>query len=357
MGSRVTILRGFRPWVLFVAMAMVTLSLVSSLGAQTAELVEEENIRAEPNGALLGTLQAGVQLPVVAQDDEWVQVALEGWVWTASLQVRQDPELNLVVSETGGENLREEPQGTVLGRLEQGTFLREEERIPGWIRIRRDVWLWSPSLELTGAEEPVEEVGPPEEDSPSVEAAPAPPEGGAEEFPAVDEWVRAPSGALPLYLQPDGDSVARVHPEVQLRVLDREGNWGRVQLEGWIWLPDVDTEATEGGGVIRDVSPDEIPSDPDRFQGRLVELGLQFISLERAERVRTEFYEGEPFLLTRAEDGSRIFVYLAVPPDRLEEVEGLTPLESLRVVARVRAPASALTGSPVLDLLEIQRRR
>jgi hypothetical protein len=52
--------------------------------------------------------------------------------------------------------------------------------------------------------------------------------------------------------------------------------------------------------------------------------------------------------------GARIFIYVAVPPERLAQVSGLLPLEQIRVVGRVRTGASPLTGGPVLELIEIQ---
>jgi len=90
--------------------------------------------------------------------------------------------------------------------------------------------------------------------------------------------------------------------------------------------------------------------------GRLVTWELQFVSLEEAEAVRTDFYEGEPFLLTRpVGDESTRFVYVAVPPEALVTSRGLTPLERVTVVGRIRTGASALTGAPILDLVELRR--
>jgi hypothetical protein len=105
------------------------------------------------------------------------------------------------------------------------------------------------------------------------------------------------------------------------------------------------------------VEPTQMAEDPEAHAGRVVQWSLVFISLERAEEVRTDFFEGEPFLLTRFGNGDGPFVYVAVPPDHLEEVQGLVPLERVEVTGRVRTGASALTGVPIIDLVSVERNR
>jgi hypothetical protein len=94
---------------------------------------------------------------------------------------------------------------------------------------------------------------------------------------------------------------------------------------------------------------------PNDYRGEVLQWDLQFISLERAEEIRTDFYASEPFLLTRMVDGDAGFVYVAIPPERLSEAQGLSPLERIRVVGRVRTGAARLTGSPILELLSLDR--
>jgi hypothetical protein len=130
----------------------------------------------------------------------------------------------------------------------------------------------------------------------------------------------------------------------------------RVRLEGWVWAPaGVETDST-ATAIVTDVTPAEVVQNPDAYRGHVVSWELQFVSLEEAERVRTDFYEGEPFLLARTSTGERMFVYVAIPPERLPETEGLVPLERIRVVGRIRTGTAALTGNPILDLLELIRR-
>ena len=125
-------------------------------------------------------------------------------------------------------------------------------------------------------------------------------------------------------------------------------------MEGWIWLPDA-ADGGFGASIRTDVTLASVVAAPDDYRGEILQWDLQFISLERAEEIRTDFYATEPFLLTRMADGDQEFVYVAIPPERLGEAQGLTPLERIRVLGRVRTGSARLTGSPILELLSFEK--
>ena len=322
----------------------VMLATTPAVG-QVAVVQETENFRVEPNGTILGTLEAGATLSVVGQGEAWIEVALEGWVWMRSLQTTEHTEYDLSISNPQGENLRAEPQGTILARLNRATLVEQLGERPGWARVRRIGWVWRASVRI-------EEGGVPtglREGSP--EETPATPP------PTTDQWMRAGMEGFTVLADPDGDTLARFRPGAEVPILARQGNWVRVRMEGWVWLP-IAAEVAEGAPDSVDLTaltPRQVIAEPAAYRGRVVEWVLQFVSLEEAENVRTDFYEGEPFLLTRTVDGDIHFVYVAIPPERLGDVQGLTPLERLRVVGRIRTGAAALTGNPILDLLELYR--
>jgi len=307
--------------------------------AQDAAVRVEENVRAAPNGVLLGRLAPGGRFPVLEAQGQWRKLALEGWVWGESLEGVSRQGFDLVVSADGGENLRVEPQGRVLGRLEEGTLLHEVERDGRWVRVHRDVWIWAASLSDVD-----------DEPGPGRDADPGPVD------PARVPWrtVGASGGAV--LSAPDGDTLARVRPGGQVAVLARRGNWARVRIEGWAWLPEGEGADEARPAVQADLTPDRVVAEPQAHRGAVVVWDLQFISLERAEPIRTDFYEGEPFLLARALDGGQVYVYVAVPPERMEGLETLSPLERIRVTGRIRTGAASLTGNPILDLLDLERR-
>ncbi|HSM60961.1 MAG TPA: hypothetical protein VK849_09200 [Longimicrobiales bacterium] len=330
---------------LLTTLALVWLPSLPATAQSVARVRSEENLRKEPNGDVLARVLPGASFEVVDRRDPWLRIEVVGWVWARSLQVSEDPAFDLVVSEPQGENLRADPSGTILARLARGMLLDELERRPGWIRVRRPVWIWSPSVTETS--------------SPAVLSWPAA-DSAAPVAPAgAGGFVQADARGAAILLAPDGDTLARTVPGAELAVLARQGNWARVRLEGWTWLPTADPGGApaETDPPSGPVTPARLAADPAAFRGRVVTWEVQFISLERAEKVRTDFYEGEPFLLTRygGPDGS--FVYVAVPPERTGEVGGLIPLERLRVTGRIRAGASALTGSPIIDMLELERVR
>lgn len=308
-------------------------------GQDRANVVVEENLRAEPQGTIIGRLKVGTSLAVREIQGGWVRVDLQGWVWTPSLQVTDRPGFDLAVSADEKENLRAGPSGAILAELLEGALLQKVGDIVGWTEVSRVAWVWGPSLELGLTEE-----GP---DAPA-DPPPAVPGGG-------QDWWRADSGGAPILNGPDGDTLARGRPGVELQVLARQGNWARVRMDGWVWAPGGAEGDSARFSVVSGLGLEDLSQNPDAHRGRVVDWELQFVSREEAERIRTDFYEGEPFLLTRALSPGRAFVYVAVPPERLAEVEGLIPLERIRVVGRIRTGAAALTGNPILDLLELTR--
>lgn len=313
----------------------------------------EENFRREPQGLVLARVSAGAELQRVGVSGSWTEASLEGWVWTASLQTTDREGMDLTVSAEGGENLRTEPSGTIVARLEEGTLLEELESRPGWTRVRRRGWIWSPSVTLSqsGQSTPDPAAG-----TGGTSTAASPPGPGGADSPR--SFLRAGESA-PILSAPDGDTIGISTVDGDLEVLAREGSWVRVRLEGWVWSPASDAgdaEAPSGESGAADLTPDDLAApDGASHEGRRVTWTVQFISLERAEAVRTDFYEGEPFILGRAGGPEGPFVYVAVPPDRLSTAEGLTPLEMIQVTGRVRRASSALTATPILDLLALER--
>lgn len=311
--------------------------------------VAEENFRREPNGNPLATVLRGAELAVVGEQGSWVQVDLDGWIWAASVARTDRSGYDLRVGASGGENLRARPQGPIKARLLEGCLLERISADGKWYHVKRRGWIWKASLDMTAGTPPAPPAPPAVPESSDAAAAPdsAPAEAGPERalLTAVTSLV--------VYATPDGDTIAFFQPGAQAQVLGRTGDWVRVRVDGWVYGPaamDSALNLADSG----DLTPAQLRADPGRYKGALVRWRVQIVSLQRAERARTDFEEGEPFLLARGAAGDVGFVYLAVPEGLLQRAEGLQPLEYVTIVGRVRTGRSSQVGSPVIDLTDIE---
>lgn len=327
---------------------------VAAQGAQIATVrVERESFRVEPAGNVLAAVVEGAPLELGREQGRWRAVVLEGWVPVAS--VREDRRFghDLIV-EDRGETLRSAPEGRVRGWLRPGMRLDRMEQLGDWVRVRREGWIWQPSLALEGRNGvPERVVGPT-----AAAVAAQPREAPEQRRPASPDsgrrgWAVAGPRGGSLLESPAGDSLAGIRPGVRVQVVAREGDWTRVRIEGWTRTATLTEADPIDAAILEDVDPATLASDPDRFRGRTVAWDVQFIALQQAERFRADFVEGEPFMLTRGPGDGTGFVYAAVPPSLLAEVRALEALDRVRVVGRIRTARSGLTGAPVLELLEI----
>lgn len=350
---------------------LVLLAVALPVRAQTAVVaVDEENFRSDPGGDVLATLLRGTPLTLGVERGQWTQATLEAWIWGSSVAQQQRPDLNLLVN-ASGENLRATPNGERIGRAEGAMRLNLLETRGDWLRVRRTGWIWSASIDVRD-----------DDDGPDPAAATAAREAEAEaeaEAAAADarrpasQPTSQPAGrpvpegastrrfasvARPAVLldNPAGDTVATMTRGATVEVVARDGEWSRVRVEGWTVSGAFESGDATSRAVLRGISRDSLQAHPEGHRGRLVEWTLQFITVQEAERFRTDFIEGETFMLTRGPGDDPGFVYVVVGADMMERVRSLSPLEQVRVLARVRTARSALTGAPVLDLLDITGR-
>lgn len=317
---------------------VVLLGVAAPAGAQTGTVaVEEENFRSEPGGRILAELLEGTPLTLGETEGRWREATLEAWIWGRSVHEQQRPDLDLLVN-AEGENLRATPNGDRVGRALGGMRLQGIETRGDWIRVRRTGWIWSASLESV-EEEPTTVRSP--------DPLPDPPDSTTGRTKGE---IAALSAEGVVLVSPGGDTLARVRSGAAVEVVAREGPWSRVRIEGWMFHADLSDSV---GAVLTGLDPDSLLARPEEYRGRLVEWTVQFIAVQNAERFRTDFLEGEPFVLARGPEEASGFVYLAVPQELVGQVERLTPLQTIRVLGRIRSARSSLTGAPVLELLEI----
>lgn len=317
---------------------------------------QEENFRLEPRGTKLATLLRGAELRLVGSDGPWRQVILEGWIWTPSVSSTTRDGFDLRVSRGGGENLRVAPRPDArrLAVLLEGCLLERLGSEGNWTRVRRTAWVWAASVASAETATATGETRPGGRPGGGAagdvgEAGDAPARAGATGRPSP-ERVAVGETPVRLHSAPEGDTLGVLRAGTDLEVLARRGSWARVRVDGWVWLP---STVPADSAVGERPSAADLRADPDHWVGQSVRWRVKVYSLEQAEAIRTDFYEGEPFLLAQAPDPSHGLVYLAVPPELLEAARQIRPLQEVDVLARVRTGRSALMHTPILDLLAV----
>lgn len=321
--------------------------------------IKDDNVsfHAEPAGVTVATIAAGTPVTAGAQRDSWREATLRGWIWAPSVRPSQRPGFNLVVSARNGENLRAEPNGERIARLNNGTLLVELERQGQWIRVQRSGWIRGAGIDIPARASETRAAAPADTRAapatiPASQTTPTPAATAAPPTPGDRRATAGERGAT-ILASPGGDSIATVLPLTDLEVLERQGNWVRVRIEGWISTPAL-ASPTDSGAALAGLAPEVLRSNPDRFRGHVIEWEVQFITFDRAEKIRTDFKEGELFILARPPGDQPGFVYIAAAEDQLPRLRALAPLQRINIVARVRTGRSPQMAAPILELIEIR---
>jgi hypothetical protein len=323
---------------------VLLLGAVENLDAQSRyRVIRTENFRREATGraARLATVNSGVELDAVGTDDRWVNVVLDGWIWARSLAETTRDGFSLIVTPDAGENLRNGPNGSILARVSGGTLFEEIGREPGWVHVRREGWMFGPSLEALD--------GPLAATAPSA-AAPEP------VLPTFDGSVldyAVTAGPTRMSAAPDGDAAGTLAADRPVRIVARSGDWVRIQADGWVREADLTPSAP---GVLVGVSGAEVRARPSEFEGKVVQWTVQFIAVQDADEIRRDIPTGSRYLLARGPLPETGFVYVVLTDEQADALEREEPLAELVIVGQVRKARSHYLGNPVLTLVEVSRR-
>lgn len=335
-------------WVL--AALTVAVLMPGALPGQTRyRVTRQENFRREagPDGRRLAFVAEGAEVAGDSVEEGWVAVTLDGWIWGNSVDETSRDGFDVIVTPANGENLRVARNGAVVARVLEGFLADELERNGAWVRIRRRGWMWGRSLDPldapAGAPPPAQQPLP---GSAGGGAAAPPPDA-----PVLEYTVTA--GPTPLRRTPDGDTSGVLVDEAPVRVVERAGDWVKVQTTGWVREDELRPAAS---GVLLGVSGAEVRAQPDEFEGRLVQWTVQYVSRRLAEDLRRDLPAGRPYMLARGPVPESGFMYVLLSDEHAEALERVAPLAQLVIVARVRVGRSQYLGNPVLELVEMSVR-
>ncbi len=331
---------------MLVVSLLFPLVFAPSLFAQMTVTASTE-LRPAPRGAPIATVQPGTVVRVRDRRGILSRITLEGFIHRDLLAGRRDS-FALSVRAPSGARLRESPASNSrsLATLRDGMGLTEVSRAGDWVRVRRVAWI--PTARLRNEPEPETR----EQAEGSVETKQAPPPPPTPDPPIGNALT--PTRHASIRLAPEGDSIGGMRAGAVLVPLARERDWVRVRIEGWVReneLQSVDST------VQTRLSAADLRADPEGTRGVVVRWNVQVLSpIQRADPLRREMAENEPYLIARGPDTESALLYLTIPPSLVDAVASIAPLTGVVITGRVRTGRSSPVGVPILDLVSIVRR-
>jgi hypothetical protein len=324
------------PFRLLLATLLLTTTFPTQGFAQRRyRVATDENLRLEPvaDAPLLARVNAETEMRGDEERGGWVHATLEGWIWAASTRSAGSGDFDLRVIPPDGENLRAEPNGRVVARLQSGTLLNQAARRGDWIQVRRAAWIWGRSLSALDA--PVTSTPPPSVTPTSAR-------------PALLDRYALPPGTR-MFGTPNGDTVGALVERAPARVLARTDGWARVLVEAWV-RDDGLTPADDS--VLEGITAAEVRGSGAAYVGRTLRWTVELIAVQVADELRKEIAAGQRYMLARGPLPELGFVYILLTDTQAAAVAQLQPLTRLTILGRVRMARSRYLGNPVLDLVE-----
>jgi SH3-like domain-containing protein len=336
------------------ASALLCFFAAAQTGAQVA-LTAASDARQRPGGQVLASLPPGATVvPTGATSGGEALVTVEGWVDAARLGAARDS-FPATVSGRIALRVRSRPQsgGDIVATLQPGTGVHVVSRQGTWARVSRALWIPSSALGAPGAGGArAATTPPPRAASQDAAMAPAPARGASPPASGADNRGMISSAGARARDLPSGASIGGLAPGTTVEIVARQPGWVRVRLDGWVEEGDVVAGAAAAAPGIRAA---DLRADPVGMKGRIVRWDVEVMALQRADPLRPELALDEPYLLARGPGAENVVLYLAVPPKLLAEARAIPPLTRVTVTARVRSGRSEPAGTPILDLLTIER--
>jgi len=308
---------------------------------------------ADVAGRRIARLAGGAVLTATgATRNEWIELVLEGWIFASSVGPSDRPDFDLLVTRSPNENLRAVPAGPLVAVLSRGFGLKRATAADSgggrWLHVTRTGWAQRSALAPSADVVATRTTDGSDTSDDGGAGAPGPRPGDSVR---VDSSRAQPVRMTTLYRAPDGPEAGTLAAEIPLRVLSRNGEWTRVQFEGWVKGGELQAAPA---GVLVGVTAAELRAEPQRYVGQVLRWRLEFIAIQKADELRPDIPAGSSYVLGRGPLPERGFVYVIVPDNKLPAFRALTPLVVMQITARVRNGRSRYLGNPVVDLISLE---
>jgi len=337
----------------------VVAALAGNIFAQSAvSLPLDTPFFKDPGGIRLGTILSGTRVTPGTPSNGFSRVTLDGWIFTASTGPDQREGFDLSVAIAPAENLRANPGGTILARAVEGTLFNRVATSGGWTRVRRAVWIATsavrrPDVTRSGRQDvktssasqarlPSDSTRRPDLQTPKGPVTET--SGRPDDQTSIRATLR--SGAN-LQRDPDGPAIAKIAEPSDVVIRETNGEWVKVQLEGWVRRIEVDSAVTPRPSITAAM----LRENPDRYVGQTVEWRVQFLASQQADDLRPEMPPGQPYLLVRGPLPESGFAYVTITRAQVVEFRSLKPLEELTIAVTIRAGRTRYLATPVVELV------
>lgn len=91
--------------------------------------VDQENLRLQPNGKILGKLNSGTKCKVLEDNSKWMKVQITGWVWKGSLTTDKTMVSGYTIQASHILVNSEEKAQEILNKIKQGASFEEMARV------------------------------------------------------------------------------------------------------------------------------------------------------------------------------------------------------------------------------------
>jgi len=329
------------------------LALAGPLIAQSAvRLTSDVPLLKDPGGVALASLNAGTRVVPGRASGDFVEVTLRGWIFTAS--TRADKREGFDLAATSTENIRAEPDGAVLARAAPGALLTRVARRGGWTQVRRTGWVRRSLLATAPVRKAATAQAQVPPKAPSVTAKPDTQQAVPATTPAPasavtqSTRVKLRSGTA-LSRAPDGAALGTLTGSADASVEEHNGEWVRVRVDAWLKRGDIlgplDAPPAITAAMIRE--------NPDKYVGQTVQWRVQFLAHQKADELRPEMPPGRPYLLTRGPLPETGFVYVLLSREQADQLQGLKPLDELALTATIRSARTRYLATPVVELVKL----
>ncbi len=116
--------------IMLIILILLIISInVYSQQTETYIKVDQENLRLQPNGEILGKLNSGTKCKVLDDNPKWMKVQITGWIWKESLTEDKSMVAGYTIKASHILVNSKDTAQEILNKIKQGASFEETARV------------------------------------------------------------------------------------------------------------------------------------------------------------------------------------------------------------------------------------